>query len=93
MLSPFLRAKVLNIIHERALSKTELMIWANDEGHKQTLIHCMASYLQRRTHGHYETVAEQGHKAKCLFILTDGTLLRQRIDVRLSSWKVDTKLM
>ena len=91
MLSPFLRAEVQAHVYHRALAQTELLMLAEPE-QKKELVRCMASHLTRRTHGHYETVCDQGHAAKQLYILAEGSLTVQRIDIRRRSWNVETKL-
>ncbi len=41
----------------------------------------------------YEVVVEQGHQARCLYILMRGSLTAQRIDVRLQTWNVETRIL
>lgn len=93
MFSPSMRAEVLNAIHASTLSRIELLSKSTNTLQKIKLIHCMASHLNRRTYGNYETVAEQGHKARCLFILTNGNLTTQCIDIRRRSWATQTTIL
>jgi len=66
---------------------------SDNEYDTKMMVMCLSTYLRPRTYGQYETVAHQGHKASQLFILTNGTLTTQRIDIRQRSWAVDTKLL